>query len=139
MKLSELYAKLQTAGSIDSYVLYLAAPDTDGLDVDLAAVGRVEVHAETGEVRLYPASTSTDVDSVEPEPYLGMMLSELPFDASAENDFRLMAEIPLLRDDSGDDRVGFAAICDLHIGPESEEAWLLVRPASDFATGLLPA
>jgi len=64
MKLSELYAKLQTAGSIDSYVLYLAAPDTDGLDVDLAAVGRVEVHAETGEVRLYPASTSTDVDSV---------------------------------------------------------------------------
>ena len=138
MKLSELCAKVQSAGDIESYALYLAAPDADGLDVDLAAVGRVEVHADTGEARLYPASTSTDVDSVEPEPYLGMMMAELPFDASAENDLRLMVEIPLLRDDSGDDRVSFSEVCDLHVGPESEEVWLLVRPANDFAAGLLP-
>jgi len=138
MKLSELYAKLQAAGDIYSYALYLAAPDGDGQDVDLASVGRVEIHAESGEARLYPASTSTNVDSVEPEPYLGMMISELPSDVSAENDFRLVAEIPLLRDDLGDDRVSFADINDLHIGPQAEEAWLLVRPASEFASGLLP-
>jgi hypothetical protein len=66
-------------------------------------------------------------------------MSELPLEASAESDFRLMAEIPLLRDGAGDDRVGFGEIYDLHVGHESEEAWLLVRPASDFATGLLPS
>jgi hypothetical protein len=49
-----------------------------------------------------------------------------------------MAEIPLLRDDTGDERVSFAAICDLHIGDKSAEVWLLVRPASEFANGLLP-
>jgi len=108
------------------------------LDVDLAAVGRVEIHADRGEARLYPASTSTDVDSVEPEPYLGMLMAELPYDASAENDLRLVAEIPLLRDDSIDDSVTIAEVCDLHLGPASEEAWLLLRPASEFAAGLLP-
>ena len=122
-----------------AYAVSLAAPDSDGVDVDLAAVGRAEVHPEVGEVRLYPASTSTDVDSVEPEPYLGMVLSQLPSEVSPENDLRLMVEIPLLRGESGNDRVSLVEINGLHIASESEEVWLLVRPASEYASGLLPA
>jgi hypothetical protein len=99
----------------------------------------VEVDPELGEARLYPASTATDVDSIEPEPFLGMMLSQLPFDASDDNDLRLMVEVPLLRDESGDDRVSLVEINGFHIGRESEEVWLLVRPASEYASGLLPA
>jgi hypothetical protein len=138
MKLSELYGKIQAAGDVLSYAAYLAAPDRDGLDVDLAAVGRVELDLDAGDARLYPASTSTDVDSVEPEPFLGMVLSELPADVSTGNDLRLMVEIPLIRDDSGNDQVSFVEINDVHIGVESKEAWLLVQPASEFASGLLP-
>jgi hypothetical protein len=138
MRLSELYAKIQAAGDVASYAAYLAAPDRDGVDVDLAAVGRVEIDLEAGDARLYPASTATDVDSVEPEPFLGMVLSELPFDVSSGTDLRLMVEIPLIRDESGDDRVSFVEISGVHIGPESKEAWLLVQPASEFASGLLP-
>ena len=104
MRLSELYAVIQGTGDIDSSAIYLAAPDRDGVDVDLAAVGRVELDPEAGDARLYPASTATDADSVEPEPFLGMVLSELPFDVSSGNDLRLMAEIPLIRDESGSDR-----------------------------------
>jgi hypothetical protein len=139
MKLSELYAMVQAAGDVHAYSVSLAAPDSDGMDVDLAAVGRVEMDSEAGEVRLYPASTSTDVDSIEPEPYLGMVLSQLPLDVSAENDLRLMVEVPLLRNDSGNDRVSLVEVNGLHIGRGSEEVWLLVRPASEYASGLMPA
>jgi hypothetical protein len=138
MKLSELYAKIQAAGDVHAYSAYLATPDVDGVDVDLATVGRVELQPDEGEARLYPASTSTEVDSVEPEPFLGMVLAELPLDLSNGNDLRLMVEMPLIRDLSGNDRTSFVEISDLYIGRESEEAWLLVRPISDFGAGLLP-
>jgi len=138
MRLSELYAKIKAAGDVDSYSAYLAAPDADGVDVDLATVGRVELDRDVGEARLYPASTSTDVDSVEPEPFFGMVLSELPLDLTDGGDLRLMVEMPLIRNESGSDRTSFVEIRDLYIGRESEEAWLLVRPVSDFGAGLLP-
>jgi len=138
MKLSELYAKIQAAGDVHAYSAYLATPDVDGVDVDLATVGRVELHPDVSEARLYPASTSTDVDSVEPEPYLGMVLAQLPGELSSGEDFRLMVEMPLIRDESVKDQTSLVEICDLYIGRESEEAWLLVRPLSDFGTDLLP-
>jgi hypothetical protein len=56
---------------------------------------------------------------VEPEPHFGMMMSELPSEVNAENNYRLVAEVPLLRYDAGDDRVSFAEIWDPHIGPEA--------------------
>ena len=139
MKLTELYAIVQAAGDVHAYAVSLAAPDSDGVDVDLAAVGRVEIDPEAGEARLYPASTATDVDSIEPEPFLGMVLSQLPLEVGAENDLRLMVEVPLMRDESGHDRVSLVEINGLHIGRESEEVWFLVRPASEYASGLLPA
>lgn len=140
MKLSELYAQVQAAGEDAlSYSASLAAPDQDGTDVDLASVGRVELHPDQGEVRLYPASTSTDVDSVEIEPWLDEIMSQLPTHVSGENDLRLMVEMPLLRTAAGDDPVTLVELSALHIGPESEEVWLLVRPASEYAGGLLPA
>src|SRR5580698_1276949 len=82
MKLSELFGKVQAAGDVLSYTAFLATPDSDGLDVDLASIGRVEIRTEDGEVRIYPASTQTDADSVEPEPFLGMLMDELPADVS---------------------------------------------------------
>jgi hypothetical protein len=138
MTLSELRAKIQAAGDIHSYELSIAAPDSDGEDVDLASVGRVDIDADAQEVRLYPASTSTDVDSVDPEPFLGMLMSQLPSEASPYDDFRLVVEIPLLRDGSGTERVSLADICAMQIGLKSEEVWLLVRPAAEYANGLLP-
>jgi hypothetical protein len=44
MRLSELYGKVQAAGDALSYAVSIAAPDSDGVDVDLAAIGRVELH-----------------------------------------------------------------------------------------------
>ncbi len=139
MKLSELYAKIQAAGDVASYVAFLAAPDRDGVDVDLAAVGRVELDRAAGDARLYPTSMATDDDSSEePEPFLLMVLEQLPKDVSGGEDLRLMVESPLIRDESGNDRVSFVELKAIHIGPESKEAWLLLEPASAFARGLLP-
>jgi hypothetical protein len=138
MRLSELFARLEGVEDVLSLTAYLAAPDKDGTDVDLVSVGRVEVDYDKGEARLYPASTATDPDSVEPEPYFGMVLSQLPKEAVDESDLRLMVEVPLLRDDPDDDRVSLVDLAGIHIGKASEEVWLLVRPAREFADGLLP-
>ena len=138
MRLSELFARLESARDVISFTAYLAAPDKDGTDVDLASVGRVEVDYENGVARLYPASTATDPDSVEPEPYLGMVLSQLPTDADGDNDLRLLVEVPLVRDDTDDDKARLVDLAGINIGRASEEVWLLVRPADEFASGLLP-
>jgi|SRR5580658_2935889 hypothetical protein len=135
MMLSNLISKLQSAGDVHSYAVYLAEPDRDGNDVDLATIGRVEVLADSREVRFYPSSTATDVDAIDPEPYLGMILDQLPTDS--ESDLRLIAEVPLLRGES-DDTVSFKEIVDICIGRDAEEVWLLLRPAAAFADGLMP-
>jgi hypothetical protein len=138
MRLSDLFAQLESAGDAVSFSAYLAAPDKDGTDVDLASVGRVEVDYEQGVARIYPSSTATDSDSVDPEPYLGMVLSQLPMDTLGDNDLRLLVEVPLLRDETDDEQVSLVDLAGIHVGRASEEVWLLVRPAEEFATGLLP-
>jgi len=138
MRLSDLFAQLEAAGDVLSFAVYLAAPDKDGTDVDLASVGRVEVDHDSGVARIYPASTATDPDSVEPEPYLGMVLSQLPTEAVDEDDLRLEAEVPLLRDEANDDQTSLVELAAVHIGKDSEEVWLLVQPPEAFAAGLLP-
>jgi len=138
MKLSDLYKQLSTVDDIDSFALFLAAPDSDGVDVDLASVGRVEVDNEQRVARLYPASTDTDADSVDPEPFLGMVLEQLPTEATAENDLRILAEIPLIREDGAKVKPTLADIVAVYIGKSSEEVWLLMRSAAEFAPGLLP-
>jgi hypothetical protein len=138
MKLSEFYAQLDPVGDVHAFTAYLAAPDQDGEDVDLASVGRVEVDYEKNEARLYPASTATDVDSVEPEPYLGMILDQLPIDTMDGDDLRVLVEVPLLRGDTGTDTVSLVELAGIHVGRGAEEVWLLVRPTSEFAAGLLP-
>lgn len=138
MTLSDLFERLAGAGDALSFALYLAAPDKDGTDVDLASVGRVEVDEQEGVARLYPASIATDPDSPEPEPYLDMVLSQLPADATGDNDLRLLVEIPLIRDAAVDEQLSLVDVADVRIGRSSEEVWFLVRAAEDFASGLLP-
>jgi hypothetical protein len=64
-----------------------------------------------------------------------MILDQLPTDS--ESDLRLSAEVPLLRGES-DDTVSFKEVVDICIGRDAEEVWLLLRPASAFADGLMP-
>jgi hypothetical protein len=138
MRLSDISAQLEIAGDVSSFTVYLAAPDEDGTDVDLASVGRIEIDLEEGVARFYPVSSTTDDDSIEPEPSLGIVLSQLPMDAISNNDLRLLVEVPLIRDDRDSAQVSLEEIADLRIGKGSEEVWFLVRPANEFASGLLP-
>jgi hypothetical protein len=139
MMLSKLAAALQPPADLHAYSVYLAEPDRDGTDVDLATIGRVEIDEKSAQARLYPSSTATEVDAVDPEPYLGMVLDQLPLLDSFESDLRLVAERPLLRGESTDDPVRFTDIVDVRVSHETKEVWLLLRPAADFADGLLPS
>jgi hypothetical protein len=138
VRLSDLFAELHGVQDVISFASYLAEPDKDGEDVDLVEVGRVETDYEKGEARIYPASSTTGVDSIEPEPYLGMVLQQLPFDANDESNLRLLVEVPLLREGDAQEPklVDIAAV---HVARDSQEVWFLLRPAEEFAAGLLPA
>jgi hypothetical protein len=138
MMLSKLAAILGSATDMHDYSVYLAEPDRDGADVDLATIGRVEVDEASAQARLYPSSTATQVDSVDPEPYLGMVLDQLPLLYSVESDLRLVAEAPLLRGESAGENVHFTDVIEVRFDHDADEVWLLLRPAADFADGLLP-
>src|ERR1700761_6819386 len=138
MMLSKLSSKLQPPADLHAYSVYLAEPDRDGTDVDLATIGRVEIDEASAQARLYPSSTATDADSVDPEPYLGMVLEQLPMLDAFESDLRLVAEVPLLREESSVS-VHFTEIVDVRIGHDTKEVWLLLRPPTDFDDGLLPS
>lgn len=142
MKLSELYAQVQAASDdVLDYALYLAAPDsTPGEDADvfLCAVGRVELDFDRAEARLFPASDEED-DAAEPLPYLGMVMEKLPVDINGTNDLSLVVEVPLDRDTAEKEPVSLSDLADLYIGDKSREAWLLVRPRSEFKDDDLPA
>jgi len=138
MRLSELYGAIGSNEELLSYTLWLAAPDRDGNDVDLASVGRVDVNYQAGQARLYPASTSTNTDSVDPEPFVDIVLSNLPRDVSGDNDLAIVVETPLLRDESENEQVRFTDLVGIHVGNQSQEVWFLLRPAAEFAAGLLP-
>jgi hypothetical protein len=153
MKLSDLFARLNDAGDLQSFQVYLAAPDKDGVDVDLASVARVELDYEKSVARLYPSETARDVDSEEPDALPGMdVLEELPSDATGENDLRLLIALPLVADgrvagaasgsraDSDDHREAtLVEMAGVHIGRTAAEVWFLAKPAGEFPAGVLPS
>jgi hypothetical protein len=142
MKLSELYAQVQAAlDDVLNYTLFLAAPDStpgDDADVFLCTIGRVELNFETAEACLFPASDRDD-DSAEPLPRLGMVMEKLPFDIGGTNDLRLVVEVPLDRDAAEEEPISLSDLVELYIDDKSREAWLLVRPLSEFKDDDLPA
>jgi hypothetical protein len=147
MRLSELYAQVLNAGAeVMAFPALLAEPDlTPGDDVDvlLSEIGWVEVDDYAGEVRLYPKSAVTEETPDQSLFCVERLLEQLPFDVSDDisetADLRIVVELPLLRDGFGLLRRALTDVCAVHIGRETEELWLLVRPTEDYPKDQLPA
>jgi len=143
MRVSELYERVWNIRSqVNGFSVLLAAPDlTPGDDVDvlLSGIGWVEVADDAGEVRLYPASAVTEETSDQRVECVEHLLQQLPFDVSVTGDFRIVVELPLQRDGSGLIRKALTDVCEMHVGAEAQEVWLLVGPAQNFPTDQLPA
>jgi hypothetical protein len=52
---------------------------------------------------------------------------------------KLIAELPLIREDSVTYETTFVPIVEMHIGTEAEEVWLLLASPSEFPANSLPA
>ena len=147
MRLSELYAQVLNAGAAAmAFPALLAEPDqTPGDDVDvlLSEIGWVEVDDDAGEIRLYPKSAVTEETPDQNLFSVERLLEQLPFDIGEEisgpGDLRIVVELPLLRDGFGLLRKALTDVCGVHVGPESEELWLLVRPKDEYPNDQLPA
>ena len=147
MRLSELYAQVLNAGApAMAFTALLAEPDqTPGDDVDvlLSEIGWVEVDHDAGEIRLYPKSAVTEETADQNLFSVERLLEQLPFDVGEEisgaGDLRIVVGLPLLRDGFGLLRKALTDVCGMHVGRESEELWLLVRPKDEYPSDQLPA
>ena len=121
--------------------IYLATPDTvpgDDIDVFVVGIADVEIDYDRNEVKLIPAAMNEPGDSGMPILMLSILLERLPAYTVTRGDFEILAELPLDRGSGGPVVKSLVSVTGLHIGKESEEAWFLVRPASDYVNNVLP-
>jgi len=142
MRLDEFYSQMRNAGpDVHSFELQLAYADPtpdDDIDVQLSEIGWLEVDHEAGQIRLYPRSAVTDETPCEPVPTLGVLLDMLPIEIEETSGLEVVVEFPLDRESKGLMRTSLSAVFALHLGKQSEEAWLLLNPAQAFGNGVLP-
>lgn len=120
------------------YQLYLAEPDTiDGPDVDVELVPVVSVDWDAGKktLRLFPEEDDSDGDSL---PTAADVLAEIPTDVESTPDATLLVEVPIVRPQTKDCRIGFGDVHDVVVGQKSFEVWLLVKPRSEYRAEDLP-
>ena len=131
---------IEAPEEVRAYALYLACPDAvaaDDADEQTAIIGGVELSTDQTEARLYPpfASKSTD----ETQCYtLGDFLSTLKDNPAFQPDPKLVAELPLIREDSATYKTTFVPIVEMHVGTEAEEVWLLLASPAEFPANALP-
>ena len=142
MLLSSLHEQIDAANyGIQDYQVFLALPganDGSGVDVFLTQIAKANIDREKNEIWLIPASSSEVNDTDSPIFFLSALVAQLPTDAVLFGDFEILVELPLDRDTESPVVTSLASVASLHLGQESGEAWLLVRPAGEFVNGVLP-
>jgi hypothetical protein len=140
MLLSDLYRQIESAPDALQYSLYLASTDPDPantVDAYVVRIGNLEIDHEKLSIRLIPGSmTDASGDSI-PFLLLDLLMQQLPPRQFGETDFEILVELPLDRESPGYVK-STAPVTALHLGAESEEAWFLARPVSEFPGDVLP-
>jgi hypothetical protein len=142
MLLSALYEQIRDLDDalLDSSI-YLAAPDSqpgDNVDIYVVSIADVRVDHDNNEITLIPVSETELADPSNPILSLRLLLELMPPDTQLGGRFELKVELPLISDPSTPALKSIERIAEFHIGPLSEEAWLLVRPRSEFSPDSLP-
>jgi hypothetical protein len=142
MLIAELEELVSSAPKdVQDYDLYLAAPDTvaaDNADDQTATIGAVVLCSEQSEARLYPPFASKEVDGSECLS-LADLLTALKDDPAYQPDLKLVAELPLIRDEGATYATTLVPVVQMHIGTKAQEVWLLLAPPAEFPANSLPA
>ena len=70
---------------------------------------------------------------------LADLLSTLQDSASYQPNLQLLAEMPLIREDSESHITACVPVVQMHIGADAEEVWLLLAPPAEFPPNSLPS
>ena len=140
MLISELESLVSAAAEeVQTYDLYLACPDkvaADNADEQTATIGGVDLCIEQAQARLYPPFASVDGYQCYT---LADLLSTLKDAEGYQPDLKLVAELPLIREESVACETTIVPVVQLHIGTHAHEAWLLLASPSEFPANSLPA
>lgn len=143
MLLSTLIKQVERA-QVDAaeHSIYLAEPDTvpgDDVEAFVIGIGDVEVDYDQNKIRIRPASQDDPDASGSPVLLLSLLLERTPpMPIGDGNDFELLVELPLNRESGNSPFKSWVPVAGLHLGLAPTEAWLLARPATEFANGVLP-
>jgi len=142
MLLSALLEQVKSAsGDILEFEIFLASPDVGaGADVDvfLARIGKVDIDRDKNEITLIPTTMGESSEIGIPIVLVSMLLDQLPFDTVLWGDFKILVELPLDRESGHRVLKSCVSVKSLHVGKASGEAWFLVRPVSEYVSGVLP-
>ena len=141
MKLSQFFRQLSDINDdLDVWSLNLAQPKTvesEGDYVIVAHLKKIEVDLAAGQVRFIPGYRDDELNF--PGPSIpAVALESLPKRASADTDLTLLAQLPLIEVPREKKERTLVEIEALHVGMESQEAWLLVRPLDQYPASELP-
>jgi len=131
------------AGNHDLYAEYavlLVDVDTvpsDGVDVVISPLGRVQVLGDDRKMVLYSAAANSE-PLLAPVSIFGVFVETWPMRHLKPEEFTVVVQLPIAPQEQGDQAWHLAPLGGVWIGREEEEIWLLVRPQSEYPDDLLP-
>jgi hypothetical protein len=111
---------------------------SDGADVIISPLREVEIDPQAAEIRLYSAAVRPDSGQL-PAALFEYFQASWPMEGVHEVEFIVKLQLPIAPEEGVVQEYALQPLAGVWIGRQSEEIWLLVRPASEYPQDLLPA
>jgi hypothetical protein len=108
----------------------------DDIDVVISELREMERVPEAKQIRLYSAAVREGEGGL-PVSSFDVFMGGLPLPGVLEEDFTLMVQLPIAPEEVPG-RETLSPLAGIHIGPECQEIWLLVRPIAEYPPEVLP-
>ena len=110
---------------------------SDGADVIISPLREVEVDPQAGEIRLFSAAVRPGSGQL-PAALFEYFQASWPMDGVHDVEFVVKLQLPIAPEEGIVQEYALQPLAGVWIGRQSEEIWLLVRPASEYPQELLP-
>ena len=142
MKFSELIrifaGKRETYGE---FAVMLVEPDVvegDDIDVQLIALRFLLVDHDQQQIQFHSGAGSDEITSDIGLATCGLLIDAWPIPEALRGDYELLIQLPLAEEDVGKKPQQLVPLAGVHVGVNSGEVWLLVRPISEYSSEVLP-
>ena len=142
MKFSELDKVFDDRSlAYGAFAMLLVAPDiVDGEDVDVLVTPLHDLVIDHEKQQICFSSGAGQPDDGRDEllAVFSLFINHWPVREILNGDYELLVQLPLAEEDVGVKPRQLVPLAGVHVGIESEEVWLLVRPLAEYPVDILP-